>query len=111
MADVVTIPSHLKVPSVTTYMTSVAAEGLSAAQKRAGSPETFVVDVVVRSDGEVRRMAARGQDIYAVTAPLAVEAVERILTGRTRTKGVASAGELFDAPDFLRALAPHVTLG
>ncbi len=111
MADVVTIPRHLTVPTVTTYMTSVAAEGLSAAQERAGAPETFVVDVVVRSGGEKRRMAARGRDIYAVTAPLAVEAVERILTGRTRTKGVASAGELFDAPDFLRALAPHVTLG
>ncbi|UOZ07366.1 NAD(P)H-binding protein [Amycolatopsis sp. WQ 127309] len=111
MADVVTIPSHLKVPSVTTYMTSVAAEGLSAAQERSGAPETFVVDVVVRSGGEERRMVARGRDIYAVTAPLAVEAVERILTGRTKAKGVASAGELFDAPDFLRALAPHVTLG
>ncbi|WP_328618374.1 NAD(P)H-binding protein [Amycolatopsis sp. NBC_00355] len=111
MADVITIPSHLDVPSVTTYMTSVAAACLSAAQERAGSPETFVVDVVVRSGGEERRLAARGQDIYAVTAPLAVEAVERILTGRVRAKGVASAGELFDAPDFLRALAPHVTIG
>jgi hypothetical protein len=53
---------------------------------------------------------ARGQDIYAVTAPLVVEAVDRILTGRTRTVGVASAGEIFDAPDFLRALFPHVSL-
>jgi hypothetical protein len=111
MADVVTIPRHLDVPSVTTYMTTTAAQGLSAAAERAGDPETFVVDVVVRSGGAERRITARGQDIYAVTAPLAVEAVERILTGRTRTKGVASAGELFDAPDFLRALAPHVTIG
>ncbi|MGW3818237.1 saccharopine dehydrogenase, partial [Streptomyces sp. NPDC005046] len=31
------------------------------------------------------------------------EAVDRILTGRTRTVGVASAGEIFDAVDFLRA--------
>ncbi|MFJ1761000.1 NAD(P)H-binding protein [Amycolatopsis sp. NPDC088138] len=110
MADVVTIPSHLAVPSVTTYMTVVAAAGLSAAQEREGAPETFVVDVLVRSGGEERRITARGQDIYAVTAPLAVEAVERILTGHTKTKGVASAGELFDAPDFLKALAPHVTI-
>jgi len=110
MADVITIPRHLAVPSVTTYMTSVAAAGLSAAQEREGAPETFVVDVVVRSGAEERRITARGQDIYAVTAPLAVEAVERILTGRTKTKGVASAGELFDAPDFLKALAPHVTI-
>jgi hypothetical protein len=24
--------------------------------------------------------------------------------------GVASAGEIFDAPDFLRALSPHITV-
>jgi len=69
------------------------------------------VDVVVRSGGAERRAHAVGQDIYAVSAPLAVEAVERILTGRTRTTGVASAGEIFDAPGFLRALSPHVTPG
>ena len=53
---------------------------------------------------------ASGQDIYAVTAPLVVEAVDRILTGRTRTIGVASAGEMFDAPDFLGALSAHISL-
>jgi hypothetical protein len=53
---------------------------------------------------------ATGQDIYAVSAPLAVEAVCRILTGRTRTVGVASAGEIFHAPDFLRALSMHLSL-
>jgi hypothetical protein len=25
-------------------------------------------------------------------------------------KGVASAGEIFDAPDFLRALSPHISV-
>lgn len=109
MADIVTIPRHLDVPSVTSYMTADAAKGLAAAGER-DSAETFVVDVVVRSGAEERRIVARGQDIYAVSAPLAVEAVERILTGRTRVKGVASAGEIFDAPDFLRALAPHITV-
>jgi hypothetical protein len=38
-----------------------------------------------------------------------VEALDRILTGRTRTVGVASAGEIFDARDFLRALSPHIS--
>jgi putative NAD(P)-binding protein len=109
MADVVTIPRHLDVPDVTTYMTVDAAKDLSAANER-DSAETFVVDVVVRSGGEERRAVARGRDIYAVSAPLAVEAVERILTGRARVKGVAPAGEMFDAPGFLRALAPHITV-
>jgi short subunit dehydrogenase-like uncharacterized protein len=118
MADVVTIPSHLFIPEVRTYMTIEAARDLSApdtptptaVDERGRSDQTFLVDVVVRSGGTERRAVARGQDIYAVTAPLAVEAVCRILTGQTRTVGVASAGKIFDAPDFLRALSPHISL-
>jgi hypothetical protein len=109
MADVVTIPRHLRVPSVTSYLTVNAAKDLFAGGER-DSAESFVVDVVVRSGGEERRAVARGQDIYAVSAPLAVEAVERILSGRTTAKGVASAGEIFDAADFLGALAPHISV-
>lgn len=118
MADVVTVPSHLAVPEVRTYMTTEAAGDLAApdtpaptaVDEHGRSAQTFVVDVVVRSGGAERRAAARGQDIYAVTAPLAVEAVDRILTGRIRTVGLASAGEIFDAPDFLSALSPHIVL-
>lgn len=118
MADVVTIPSHLSIPELRTYMTVEAARDLSApdtstpaaVDEQGRSAQTFLVDVVVRSGGRERRAVARGQDIYAVSAPLAVEAVHRILTGRTRTVGVASAGEIFDAPDFLRALSAHLSL-
>lgn len=39
-----------------------------------------------------------------------MEALERVLTGRTKAVGVVSAGEIFDAPDFLHALDPHITL-
>jgi hypothetical protein len=118
MADVVTIPSHLQIPEVVTYMTVEAATDLAgpdtpaptAADERGRSAQTFLVDVVVRSDGRERRAVASGQDIYAVSAPLAVEAVHRILSGRTRTTGVASAGAIFDAPDFLRALSTHISV-
>ncbi|MFE0602945.1 saccharopine dehydrogenase NADP-binding domain-containing protein [Streptomyces sp. NPDC058892] len=119
MADVVTVPTHLSVPEVTTYMTTNAVRDIAApatpapaaADASGRSDQTFVVDAVVRRGGAERRAVAHGQDIYAVTAPLVVEALERVLTGRTRTVGVAAAGEMFDAPDFLRALSPHVTLG
>ncbi|MEU9129838.1 saccharopine dehydrogenase NADP-binding domain-containing protein [Kitasatospora sp. NPDC048540] len=118
MADAVTVPRHLSVPEVHSYMTVEAVRELSAPDTPAPTPvdrdgrsaQTFLVDVVVRSGGAERRAVATGQDIYAVTAPLAVEAVERILTGRTRTAGVASAGEIFDAPDFLRSLSAHLSL-
>ncbi|MFD5323656.1 saccharopine dehydrogenase family protein [Streptomyces sp. NPDC127092] len=119
MADVVTVPSHLAVPEVRTYMTTEAAGDLAAADtpppvpadESGRSAQTFLIDVLVRSGIEERRAAATGRDIYAVTAPLAVEAVARVLTGRTRLQaGTVSAGALFDAPDFLRALTPHVTV-
>ncbi len=65
---------------------------------------------MVRAGDVERRATARGQDIYAVTAPLVVEAVQRILAGQTRTTGVASAGAMFDAADFLRSLAPYLSV-
>jgi hypothetical protein len=118
MADVVTVPSHLAVPEVRTYMTVEAARDLAREDTPAPEPvdalgrsdQIFIVDVVVRADGVERRATARGQDIYAVTAPLVVEAVRRILAGHTRTAGVASAGAMFDAADFLRALTPHLSV-
>ncbi|MFE9741429.1 saccharopine dehydrogenase NADP-binding domain-containing protein [Streptomyces sp. NPDC006477] len=132
MADVVTVPSHLAVPEVRTYMAVAAAADLAssdtpapaAVDERGRSAQTFLVDVVVRSGDEERRAVARGQDIYAVSAPLAVEAVARVLSGRTRTAGVtgtasagaagavgvASAGAAFDAADFLRSLSAHLSV-
>lgn len=53
---------------------------------------------------------AGGQDMCAVTRPLVAEALECVLTGRTKTVDAASADEIFDAPDFPHALAPHLTL-
>jgi len=146
MADVVTVPSHLSIPEVRTYMAAGAAKDLAAAGRLAGEPgrseQTFTVDVIVRSGDTQRRIVASGRDIYAISAPLAVEAIHRILdsqaeaeaearteaeakteagagagaeakteTGARTGGGVASAGAIFDAPDFLRALSAHISLG
>ncbi|MFC7247233.1 saccharopine dehydrogenase NADP-binding domain-containing protein [Catellatospora aurea] len=117
MADVVTVPSHLEIPEVRTYMTADAARDLASAHSApvavddsGRSAQTFVVDVVVRSGDTQRRVVATGRDIYAISAPLAVEAVHRILAGQAKTTGVASAGEIFDAADFLRALSAHLSV-
>ncbi|MGW6722097.1 saccharopine dehydrogenase family protein [Streptomyces sp. NPDC054995] len=118
MADVVTVPQHLAIPDVTTYMSAEAARDVAspdtqaptAADGSGRSDQTFLVDAVVRSGTTERRATASGQDIYAVTAPLVAEALDRVLTGRTRSLGVVPAGEIFDAPDFLRALEPHIAV-
>jgi hypothetical protein len=65
----------------------------------------------VRKGNATRRAIARGRDIYAITAPIVVEAVERILDGRYRATGTIAPGEAFDARDFLTALSPaHLAL-
>ncbi|MFI7323355.1 saccharopine dehydrogenase family protein [Streptomyces rubiginosohelvolus] len=118
MADVVTVPQHLVIPDVTTYMSAEAARDVVSPDTQAPaavdgsgrSDQTFLVDAVVRRGDTERRATASGQDIYAVTAPLVAEALDRVLTGRTRSLGVVPAGEIFDAPDFLRALEPHIAL-
>jgi hypothetical protein len=118
MADSATIPTHLDAPEIVTYMSSNALEDLRAddsagpvaADESGRSAQTFLVDVVARAGASVRRAAASGRDIYAVTAPLVVEATSRILAGDGNAAGVASLGARFDAADFLAALSPeHLT--
>ena len=53
----------------------------------------------------MRRAVAQGRDIYALSAPLVVEALERIVDGRISAAGVVVAGQAFYARDFLASLA------
>ena len=120
MADSATIPTHLDIPEISTYMSSNALDDLAApdpsgpvaVDERGRSAQTFLVEVVARSGGVERRAVASGQDIYAVTAPLVVEAAVRVLAGAGDSAGVASVGARFDPKDFLDSLRPnHLTLG
>lgn len=71
------------------------------------SDQQFILDVVVSAGGRRRRATASGRDIYHVTAPIIVEAVQRLLAGEAvGISGVHALGDVFDARDFLRALEP-----
>ena len=83
---------------------ALAAVVRSGGGKSGRSPQRFVMEVFVSSDSTERRAVAFGRDIYAFTAPLVVEAADRILDGRARWVGTAAVGELFDARDFLASL-------
>jgi hypothetical protein len=65
-----------------------------------------VVDDVDRRGTRERRATVGGRDIYAVSAPIVVEAVVRVLDGRSST-GVAAPGEMFEAGEVLDALSPE----
>jgi len=115
MADTVTISRHLKTPEIRSYMTVAAINDLTnpnqlaptASDESGRSSQTFLVEVVVRRGTEERRAVASGRDIYAFTAPLVVEAMARVVGGQVKTAGVYTAGEVFDAADFLASLCPE----
>jgi short subunit dehydrogenase-like uncharacterized protein len=114
-SEVPVIARHLRVARLRTYLNNAPLRDLRdsttpppiAADESGRSAQTFLVDVVVRNGSRTRRAIAQGRDIYAFTAPLVVEAVERILDGRVRGSGALAPGEMFHSTDFLRALAPE----
>ncbi|MGH7186103.1 MAG: hypothetical protein ACREIB_07505 [Pseudomonadota bacterium] len=118
LAEIVTISSHLRTPEIRSYMNLAPLTELrdpdtpapAAADESGRSSQIFLMDVIARRGSEERRAIARGRDIYAITAPIIVEAAERILDGRFKAAGVAAAGEVFDARDFLRSLRPNASL-
>ena len=118
-SEVPVIARHLNVTRLRTYLNDAPLRDLRdsstpppvAVDERGRSAQTFLVDVIVRKGGEERRASAQGRDIYAFTAPLVVEAVERVLDGRVRGSGAVAPGEIFHAENFLRTLArEHLTL-
>jgi hypothetical protein len=78
----------------------------AAADESGRSSQIFLVDVIARRGSEQRRAVARGRDIYAITAPIVVEATQRMVKGLVKTTGVVAAGEAFAARHFLRSLNP-----
>ena len=113
-ADSATIPTHIGTPVIHSFMTANAVADLRhpeapepvAADESGRSTQTFLVEVVARSGDRERRVTASGRDIYAITAPLVVEAAVRILSGEGALAGVATLGARFDPIAFLTALGP-----
>lgn len=112
LSEIVAISRHVRCPEVHAWMNTAPLRDLrdpgtpppTAVDADGRSAQRFAIDVCVRKDGQVRSAVAQGRDIYAVTAPLVVEALERIVDGRTLAAGVVVAGEAFDARDFLASL-------
>jgi short subunit dehydrogenase-like uncharacterized protein len=118
LTETVLIGRHLRVSDLETYLNVTPLRDLrdpatpppTAVDGTRRSAQIFLVDVIAQKGRETRRATARGRDIYATTAPLVVEAVQRILDGTVKELGVLAPGEIFDAPSFLRALTPdHLT--
>jgi short subunit dehydrogenase-like uncharacterized protein len=119
LAETVIISRHLRVPEIHAYINLApladlhdpTTPGPAPADERGRSAQRFLMEVKIHRGNEERRAVVAGRDIYAVTAPIIVEAAERILAGDLRATGAAAPGEIFDADAFLRALSPeHISL-
>ena len=118
-SEIITISHHLRVPEVHAFMNLAPVRDIrdpatpppTASDASGRSSQIFLVDVIARKGTEERRAVASGRDIYAITAPLVVEAAQRLVAGRVGATGVVAPGEVFDARDFLESLSPtHLSL-
>ena len=118
LAEVILLSAHLQTGEIRTYLNQVPLRDLhdatlpppTATDRLGRSGQQFRMEVEVRLGNEVRRRHYAGRDIYAFTAPLAVEAVRRLLRGAYRRPGAVAPGEVFPADDFLGALAAYPLL-
>ena len=125
--EMITISRHLRVRSLRSHLTQSSLDEIrdtttpppSPDDARGRSAQCFEMVVQVRegaaegaTEGATLRSAvARGRDIYAVSAPLVVEAAARMTQPGFDRFGTRTLGQAFDAKGFLAALSPeHLTV-
>jgi short subunit dehydrogenase-like uncharacterized protein len=116
LSEIITISRHIAASRVESFMNEAPLEDLrradtpppTSAEASGRSTQTFVMDVFASGEGLSRRLAAFGRDIYAVSAPLVVEACMRVLSQSPAKGGTFAPAELFDPQDFLAALGSDI---
>jgi Saccharopine dehydrogenase NADP binding domain len=114
LAETITISRHLQTPEIRVYINLAPITDIrdpntpapTAADESGRSSQIFVMEAIARRGSTERRAVVRGRDIYAITAPIVVEATHRVLNGLAKKTGVVAAGEVFAAQDFLMSLSP-----
>ena len=114
LSETITIPRHLQTPEIRVYINLVPITDIrdpntpapTAADKSGRSSQIFVMEAIARRGRVERRAVVRGRDIYAITAPIVVEATHRVVNGLAKRTGVVAAGEAFAAQAFLASLSP-----
>ncbi|MGC2401195.1 MAG: saccharopine dehydrogenase NADP-binding domain-containing protein [Acidobacteriaceae bacterium] len=111
-SEIVLISHHVQTAELHTWLSRIALDELrdpntpepKAADETGRSSQRFVVDVVAKRGGEVRRVRAQGRDIYAFSATLLCEGLEHLLRGNWRSLGAQPPGVAFDVNAILSRL-------
>ncbi len=110
--ETILMSRHLRVRDIRNYMNQAPLRDLRdpatpepiAADEHGRSNQRFVIDVVVRKGEQEHRVTAKGRDIYAITAPIVVEALERVCQGSRQRAGAFALAQLVDPSAFLQSL-------
>lgn len=114
LSETIALHHHLPARAVRSYLSANALADLRdpgtappvADDALGRSAQRFTLQVALADARGTRRATARGRDIYAVSAPLVVEAAARLLAPGHGVAGATTLGAAFDARDVLRALSP-----
>jgi hypothetical protein len=118
-SEVINISRHISVDSLHSFLNTASLEEIrdvatpppAAIDADGRSAQRFVLDVVAKTADGTRRAQVSGQDIYAVSAPIAVEAAARLLDPAYDRSGALALGQAFDPRSFLDAIASaHLTV-
>lgn len=112
-SEVVTISRHLRVGRLRSWLTRSSLDEIRdpatpapvAIDAWGRSAQRFEMAVQTRAGGRVRQAVARGQDIYATSAPLVVAAAERMLRPGFDRPGAFALGQCVDSVALLAELA------
>lgn len=119
LSEIILISRHINAGSITSFMNLKPLDDLHEratppprpVDARGRSAQRFIMDVRATIGDDVRRTTASGTDIYAVSAPLVVNACLDLLARDISTPGVRTPGEVLNAEAFLAGLAPDIALG
>lgn len=112
-SEIVTLARHLPAGEIRSLLNRSALADIrdastpppTAVDASGRSAQRFELVVRVEQNGAVAEAGVRGQDIYAVTAPIVVEAARRLLARNDeRRSGALVLGEAFDPAELLGAL-------
>jgi short subunit dehydrogenase-like uncharacterized protein len=111
-SEIITLARHLPIGQLRSLLNRSALADIrdaatptpTAVDASGRSAQRFELVVRLQQKGETRTAGVRGQDIYAVTAPIVIEAAVRLMATQGRLSGALSLAQAVDPVDMLRAL-------
>jgi short subunit dehydrogenase-like uncharacterized protein len=111
-SEIITMHRHLGVKAIRSMFNQTALDDIrdastpapTAVDNRGRSAQRFEILARVTQNGQTTVAGARGQDIYAVTAPIVIESALRLMNPSFHPSGALALAQALDPVDLLRSL-------